>query len=140
MSGRAKTVVEVMFEQLTVRVAELTQERKALESAIKEIQSQVFIAEKEAEASVALVQSDTDKTLAILKESVKPLQELQTSCNGLRSEIVRLKQDKIDAATDVKEARSNAIKTADEREAKSALRLGKLEKAIDACKAAVASL
>ncbi len=140
MAGREKPGNEILLEQLTKRVTELTQERKSLESAIKELKEQVYITEKESLESITATRTLTEKKIAEIKEAVKPLQALQDSCHAIRQEIAKLKQEKIDAASEIKEARSAEIKAANAAVILAEARLGKLERAIADCKERAAAL
>ncbi len=140
MSARQKPGSEILLEQLEKRVAELTQEKKALESAIKETNSQLYEAELDSVSTIADVKARTEQECSTLRESVKPLKDLQAACLLLRSEIDKLKQSKSDVVTEVKQAKSGAIRDADIRMAKAATRLANIEAAIAKCKEAVAAL
>lgn len=140
MAGLAKTGQEILLEQLTVRVASLSSEKKAKESAINELNEQIKIAERESVEKIEKVRAETEREVSILRQSIDPLKVLQAMCERLRQDIAQLKRDKIDAVTYIKESKGGAIKEADSILSKSASRLAKIEAAIGECKSKVAGL
>lgn len=140
MAGREKSGNEILLEQLTKQVAALSSEQKAKEAIIKELNEQIKIAERESASKIQMAKADAEKQVEALRKDIAPLQELKVSCEKLRNEVERLKQEKLDAVSEVKSAKNMAIKEADAVLAKSAAQLAKIEHAINECKARVASL
>jgi chromosome segregation ATPase len=140
MAGMEKSGNEILLEQLTRRVAQLTNEQKAKEAVVKELNGQIQIAERETATRVAAARNEADREIAALRVAVAPLKELVSTCERLRQDIEQLKKDKIIAVTEVKEAASGEIKIAEARVAAAVLRLNAHEIAIQRCKESVASL
>jgi len=140
MAGMEKSGNEILLEQLTRRVAQLTSEQKAKEAVVKELNGQIKIAEREAATRIADARDEADREIAALLVAVAPLKELLSTCERLRKDIEQLKKDKIAAVTDVKAAKGVAIQEANTILAALAAKLGKIEHAIDECKRKVAGL
>jgi chromosome segregation ATPase len=140
MATREKSGNEILLEQLTKQVASLSSEQKAKEAIVKELNGRIKIAERESAEQIKKYRADAEREIGELKASIVPLKELQATCEGLRQDIAVLKQEKIDAVTDIKTAKGVAIKEAEAILSKSAARLSNIELAISTCKAMVASL
>ena len=140
MAGMEKSGNEILLEQLTRRVAQLTSEQKAKEAVVKELNGQIKSAEREAATRIADARDEADREIAALLVAVAPLKELLSTCERLRKDIEQLKKDKIAAVTDVKAAKGGAIQEANTILAAFAAKLGKIEHAIDECKRKVAGL
>jgi chromosome segregation ATPase len=140
MATEEKSGSEILLEQLTKQVASLSSEQKAKEAIIKELNEQIKIAERESAEQIKKAKAEAERQISELQASIVPLKELQATCESLRQDIAVLKHEKIDAVTDIKTAKGEAIKEADSLLAKSAARLSKIELTISECKAKVASL
>lgn len=140
MAGREKSGNEILLEQLTLRVTQLTHEQKAKEAIVKELNQQIIIAERESESRIEKAKIQADIEVSLLQKAVAPLKDLQATCDRLRKDIETLKQDKLIAVTEIKEAKSGAIKEADAVLVKSTGKLAKIEASIEECKKKVAGL
>jgi chromosome segregation ATPase len=140
MASREKSGNEILLEQLTKQVASLSSEQKAKEAIVKELNEQIKIAERESAEQIKKAKAEAESQISELHASIVPLKELQVACESLRNDIAVLKQEKINAVTDIKTAKNTAIKEADAILSKSASRLANIELAISTCKKMVASL
>lgn len=140
MSAPAKSAQEIQAEQLTQLVTKLAAEVKAKESAIKDLDTQMAMAEASLVLTLKNAEVVHDAKKRELEAIIAPLHDLASQVQGLKADIARLAQQKLDAAAEVKLARSGEIKSANERVSAAQAKLAALELAIDACKSKVASL
>jgi len=140
MAVQEKTSQDVLLEQLAQRVGALASEQKAKESAIKELNTQIKLAEADATMKIAAATESVRAERVILEASIAPLKDQQRICEQLRNEIAVLKQSKQDAVSEIRLARSGEIKTANEAVASAIAKLAKIELAIQQCKEKVAGL
>ncbi len=140
MAGQGKSEHQVLLDQLTKHVASLASEQKAKEAIVRELNEQVKIAERESAEKIAKVRADTEVECEALRKAVEPMKDLKPKYDQLLKDIAQLRNDKIIAVTDIKEARSAAIKEADAVLVKSAGKLTKIEQAIEECKRKVSAL
>ena len=140
MAVQEKTSQDVLLEQLAQRVGALASEQKAKESSIKELNTQIKLAEADAMMKIASAKESVALETAQLTASLEPLKERQRVCEQLRNEIAVLKQSKQDAVSEIRLARSGEIKAANEAVASAIAKLAKIELAIQQCKEKVAGL
>lgn len=140
MPVQDKSSHDILMEQLVQRVGALASEQKAKESAIKELNTQVKMAEAESVLKIREAHEAYQATKLELDAAIAPLVGLRQTCEILRADIAQLKQAKLDAASDVKAARSGEIKNANESVLAANTRLAVIETAIHRLKASVAGL
>ena len=140
MAVMEKSAQDILIEQLAQHVGKLTAEQKAKEAAIRELNSTIKIAEAESVVKIAQAQEAYELKRAELSEAIAPLVSLKQQCEAIKAELVTLRQEKIDAASDVKAAKSTEIRLANEAVSKATARLSRIEMAIQHCKASVANL
>ena len=140
MAVQERTSQDVLLEQLAQRVGALASEQKAKESAIKDLNEQIKLAEAEAKVRIASAKESVALETAQLTASLEPLKERQRVCEQLRNEIEALKQSKQDAVSEVRAARSAEVKAANEAVVSATAKLAQIELAIQLCKAKVSGL
>ena len=131
---------DILLEQLAQRVAALAAEQKAKESAIKELNTQIKLAEAEATVKIQDARASVEAECAALALRVAPLKDQLHTCEQLRGEIAVLQRQKAEAVTAVKTARAGEIKDANEAVAAAARRLDQIHQSIDHCKSSVATV
>lgn len=140
MAVQDQTAQDVLLEQLAKRVGALAAEQKAKESAIKELNTQIKLAEADSALKIQAAQDAYQAKQLELEAAIAPFLELRHTCEQLKGEIAQLKQAKLDATAEIKAARGGAIKEANDALALANARLAALQTAIGACKETVASL
>lgn len=140
MAVATKSNEEVMVEQLQAVVAGLAQEKKAKESAIKELDEQIKLAETASFLKITRAQQNYETKKAELEAAIQPLEALKAEIPRIQAEIAILKQAKIDAASEIKAAKGLEIQAANEQVSAAQDRLNKIHIAIDACKEKVSAL
>jgi predicted nucleic acid-binding Zn-ribbon protein len=140
MAVAQKSGEEILVEQLSALVTSLRAEQKAKESAIRELNDQMKLAETALAMKFATVQAAFEKKKAELDAAILPLQALASQVDPLKAEIARLKTEKGEAVAAIRHAKGTEIQAADAQVAKARAKLFAIEMAMAACKAKVAAL
>ena len=135
-----KSAQDILLEQLSQRVANLAGEQKAKESAIKDLNDRMKIADIELKEKLRDTEARYELRRKELETFIEPLEALKQQVPRLQAEIAQLKQQKIDAVSEVRAAKGGAIKEFEARVEKSSARLAKIESAMQLCKEKVAGL
>ena len=131
---------EILMEQLTQHVSKLSAEQKAKEIAIKELNATLAATEIEVAKKTAAMRDECAAHCAALQLTIAPYESLRQTCESLKQDIAKLRQEKLDAIAEIRHARGGAIKAAEELVSKAMARLQQVEMAIDACKTKVAGI
>lgn len=140
MALQDMTTQDVLLQQLAQRVGALSAEQKAKEAAIKELDTQIKLAEAESGMKIRAAQDAYERKKAELAVAIAPLQSLRDEIPRLHGEIAKLKQAKLDATAEIKAAKGVALHDANALVSAATMRLAKIEVAIQHCKAQVETL
>jgi chromosome segregation ATPase len=131
---------EILLAQLQKQSDKLTAEIKSKESGLKDLRETVRLTESDCKAKIQAAKDNYFIEKSALEAAIAPLKGLKQECEAKRAELVALSQDKLNAISEVKAAKSTEIREADAVLAKKAAKLSAIETAIQVCKEKVASL